>query len=73
MNINRTDFILDTFGEPSWERDMINNCTLGKAGSTKSVRTELFYFHDSKHGSTMPPGHIPRQMSLDLFDGQGNG
>ena len=73
MNINKTDFVLDTFGEPSWERDMVNHCIVGKAGSTKSVRTELFYFHDSKHGSIMPPEHIPRQMSLDLFDGQGNG
>ncbi|MEM4057364.1 MAG: hypothetical protein QXZ12_01370 [Thermoplasmata archaeon] len=44
MNINNDDFVIDTFGAPSLEKEYLNMCDLTK-NAHRSRRVELFYWN----------------------------
>ena len=45
LNINKNEFILSKFGEPSKESEFKNFCDNARANGKRGSRTELFYWN----------------------------
>ena len=45
LNINKNEFVLSKFGEPSKESAFKNFCDNAKVGGKRGSRTELFYWN----------------------------